>query len=90
MAASFASAPLTAIAEKNPIGKGILAQQFGQLNLRLDVIEVGDMDELPRLILNSLNHFCMAMAEITDGQTSYEIEIFPSIAAPDLTPLAPD
>ena len=44
-----------AVAEKNPVSKGIFHQQPGQFYLRLGIIEIRNMDQLPGLGFKGLS-----------------------------------
>ena len=54
------------VAEKSLIGKGVAAEEFRQLDLLGDLVVVGAVDHGSCLLLERLDDFWMAVAEIVD------------------------
>jgi len=79
-----------AVAEKNLVREGVLDQHAGEADLRLDVIEVGDMQELCGLLLNRRRHLRMGMSQAAHRNAPGHVQIFPAVAVPDPHPGPPD
>src|SRR5262245_54319020 len=73
-----------AVAEKRAVGERVAAQLAGQLGLRLHVIEIGNVEQLLRLLLDRLDDRGMAVAETVDGNAAKKIEIFFAVGVPNL------
>ncbi len=79
-----------AVTEKDLIRKGMLAEKRGELDLGLNVIEVGNVDQFLCLILNCPDHPGVAMAQIANGKACHKIKIFLSLRIPDPCSFSPD
>ncbi len=78
-----------AVGEEGAIHPRRVAQLLGQQSLILVVIEVGDVDDLGRLIANDLHDARMRMTQRIDAQPGEEIEIALALDAIDVYTLAP-
>ena len=80
----------TGIGEKHLVGEGHLAKPGRQPLPFGDAVEVGDVDDLPGLFRDRLDHMRMGMAKRVDRHARGEIEVAVAVGRrqPDaLTPL---
>ena len=78
-----------AIGEEHRVGEGQVDQPLGEGLALRRAVEVGDVDQRRRLLLDRLGQVRMAMAEQVDGDAAGEIEIFLAALAIEIDPLAP-
>src|SRR5262249_20537016 len=60
----------------------MVAKLSGQLRLRPYMVEIGDMYEFARLLLNRANNGWVAVAEAVHGDAGYKVEILFAISVP--------
>src|SRR5215831_12497362 len=66
----------------------MVAKLPGQLRLRQYMVEIGDMYEFARLLLNRANNGWVAVAEAVHGDAGYKVEILLAISVPHPGPFA--
>src|SRR5262245_65721771 len=66
----------------------MVAKLPGQLRLRQYMVEIGDMYEFARLLLNRANNGWVAVAEAVYGDAGYKVEILLAISVPHAGPFA--
>src|SRR5262245_12323312 len=66
----------------------MLAKLSGQLRLRQYMVEIGDVYEFARLLLNRANNGWVAVAEAVHGDAGYKVEILFAISVPHPGPFA--
>lgn len=76
-----------AVAEENSVGKRIFCQQPGQLDLRLDMIKVGDMQQLPSLFADGLHDLRVTMAQVADADPGHKVKVLFPLYVPNLASL---
>ena len=72
-----------AVAKKRAIGKRMAAQLARQLRLRLAMIEIGNMQELLRLLFDRFDDRRVTMTQAVNRDAGKEIEIFLAIRVPN-------
>ena len=77
------------IGEEHVVGEAHVAEPLGQPLAFGDAVEVGDVDQLPGLLGDRLDHMRMAMAERVNGDAGGEIEIAVAIGCGQPAALAP-
>ena len=88
MAASLASVPL--LQKKTFWAKECVDQLLGQGDLRLDVIEVGGVEDLPGLFPDGLHDLRVAVPQGRHRDAAQKIQVAPPFLIPDPAALSPD
>ncbi len=79
-----------AIAKENPLGKRMVAQLARQLRLRQDVVEIGDVQQLFRLLPNRPDDSGVTVTQTVDRDSRQEVEVLFALGIPDLGASSPD
>src|ERR1044071_3045637 len=74
----------SAVTKKSPIRERMMAQLPSQLRLRLNVVEIGNVQQLLGLALDCLDDRRVTVTQAIDRDASKKIEIFPAIGIPNL------
>ena len=77
-----------AVAEEPPLRERVFREQPSQLDLRLDVVEVGHVHQRLRLLAHGLGNGRVAVSQVRHGNSCEEIQIFPAVRIPQARPFA--
>ena len=77
-----------AVTKKHAIRKRVAAKLTRQLGLRQNMIEIGNVDQLARLLLDGAHDGRMAMAQAVNRDSGEKVEVFFSIGVPHPSPFA--
>src|SRR5438128_12633857 len=77
-----------AVTKKHAIRKRMAAKLTRQLGLRQNMIEIGNVDQLARLLLDGAHDGRMAMAQAVNRDSGEKVEVFFSIRVLHPSPLA--
>jgi hypothetical protein len=75
----------SAVAKKSPIRERMAAQLPSQLRLRLNVVEIGNVQQLLGLLLDRFDDRRVAVPKTIDRDPGKKIEIFLAIGIPNLS-----
>ena len=78
-----------AVAEECPVGEGVVAEKFSQLDLLRYMIIVGAVDKLRRLLLQGRNNLRMTMTQVVYRHPGQKIEILSAVCVPQVAPFTP-
>ena len=76
-----------AVGEEDGVGEGEVDQPLRERLALRRAVEVGDVDQGRRLVLDRLGQVRMAVAEQVDGDAAGEVEIFLALLAVEIDPL---
>ena len=80
----------TAVAEEGLVRKRMVAEQLRQFDLLRDLVIVGAVDQLRRLLLQRRDHLGMAVSQVVDRHPPQKIQVLFAIGIPQSAPFAPD
>ena len=78
------------IAEKDPVGEGMLAKPFRQFDLLGDLVEIGTVQQAPGLFPECGDHLGMAVSEVVDGNAGEKVQETAALDIPQAAALAAD
>src|SRR5262245_43089876 len=71
------------VREEHAVGERMLDEQLGQVDLRRRVIEVGDVQERRRRLLDGAGHSWMAVPQRGDRDARAEVQVLAALRVPD-------